>query len=58
MPVAPVPLNRWHDLGQRVLAGGQIITDANNPVSRDFAETEMVNRRYVVEALPGAFFMN
>ena len=48
----PVPVD------QRILAGGRIITDANNPVARDFAETELINRRYVVEALPGAFFMN
>ena len=45
-------------IDQRLLEHGRVITDANNPVAMDFAETQLINRRYVVEALPAAFFVN
>lgn len=48
----PVPID------QQVLGEGRVITDASNPVANDFAATQLINRRYVVEALPAAFFMN
>lgn len=48
----PLPLN------QDLLAGGRVITDASNPVTADFAEVQLVNRRNVIEAVPAAFFAN
>jgi spermidine synthase len=48
----PIPLD------QRLLAHGRTITDANNPVAMDLAASQLINRRYVVEALPSAFFVN
>ncbi len=48
----PIPLE------QRLLDHGRVITDADNPVAMDFAESQLINRRYVVEALPAAFFLN
>jgi spermidine synthase len=48
----PIPLD------QQLLDGGRIITDADNPVAMDLADSQMINRRYVVEALPPAFFLN
>ena len=45
-------------LDQQLLAGGRVITDASNPAAMDFAESQLVNRRYVIEALPAAFFVN
>ena len=49
---APQPLN------QSLLEHGRVITDASNPVATDFAVSQLINRRYVVEALPAAFFVN
>ena len=48
----PIPLD------QQLLAHGRVITDANNPVAMDLAASQMINRRYVIEALPAAFFVN
>ena len=48
----PLPLD------QELLAHGRIITDASNPVAMDFADSQLINRRYVIEALPAAFFVN
>jgi hypothetical protein len=48
----PIPLD------QQLLAQGRVITDADNPVPMDLAESQMINRRYAVEALPAAFFVN
>jgi spermidine synthase len=48
----PLPLE------QRLLAHGRVITDADNPVAMDLADSQLINRRYVVEALPPAFFLN
>ncbi len=45
-------------LDQRLLEHGRTITDANNPVAMDLAASQLINRRYVVEALPAAFFVN
>ena len=43
---------------QQLLRDGRVITDANNPVAADMASSQLVNRRYVVDALPAAFFVN
>ena len=48
----PIPLD------QQLLAHGRVITDASNPVAMDLADSQLINRRYVVEALPPAFFVN
>jgi spermidine synthase len=45
-------------LDQQLLANGRVITDADNPATNDFAESQMINRRYAIEALPAAFFVN
>ena len=45
-------------LDQTLLASGRLITDADNPVAMDLANSQLVNRRHVVEALPAAFFLN
>jgi spermidine synthase len=45
-------------LDQQLLREGRVITDANNPVAADMASSQLVNRRYVIEALPAAFFVN
>ncbi len=45
-------------LDQQLMRDGRVITDANNPVAADMASSQLVNRRYVVEALPAAFFVN
>jgi len=45
-------------LDEQLLRDGRVITDANNPVAADMASSQLVNRRYVVEALPAAFFVN
>jgi spermidine synthase len=45
-------------LDQRLLAHGRAITDSSNPVAMDLAASQLINRRYVVEALPAAFFVN
>jgi len=45
-------------LDQGLLEHGRVITDADNPVAMDLAESQLINRRYVVEALPAAFFVN
>jgi len=45
-------------LDQQLLEHGRVITDADNPVAMDLAESQLVNRRYVIEALPAAFFVN
>lgn len=45
-------------LDQQLLREGRVITDANNPVAADMASNQMINRRYVIEALPAAFFVN
>jgi spermidine synthase len=48
----PIPLD------QQLLAEGRVITDARNPAGADFAEKQLINRRWVVESLPPAFFVN
>jgi len=48
----PIPLD------QGLLAQGRVITDADNPVAMDLADSQLINRRYVIEALPAAFFVN
>ena len=48
----PIPLD------QQLLEHGRIVTDASNPVAMDFADSQLINRRYVIEALPPAFFVN
>jgi spermidine synthase len=45
-------------LDQDLLAHGRVITDSDNPVATDLALTQMINRRYVIEAMPAPFFMN
>ena len=45
-------------LDQQLLRDGRVITDAINPVAADMASSQLVNRRYVIEALPPAFFVN
>ena len=45
-------------LDQHLLAQGRVITDASNPVAMDLAESQLINRRYVIDALPAAFFVN
>ncbi|HEV7819693.1 MAG TPA: hypothetical protein VGO84_00840, partial [Burkholderiales bacterium] len=45
-------------LDQHLLQNGRAITDASNPVAMDLANSQLINRRYVVEALPAAFFVN
>jgi spermidine synthase len=45
-------------LDQQLLRDGRVITDANNPVAADMASSQLINRRYVIEALPAAFFVN
>ena len=45
-------------LNQQLLDQGRVITDADNPVAMDLADSQMINRRHVVDALPPAFFMN
>ena len=51
-------LREPHPLDQQLLRDGLVITDANNPVAADMAASQLINRRYVVEALPAAFFVN
>ena len=58
LPVIAAMLRNPIALDQRLLAYGRAITDANNPVAMDLAESQLLNRRYVVEALPAAFFVN
>jgi len=58
LPVIAAMLRNPIPLDQRLLAYGRAITDANNPVAMDLAESQLLNRRYVVEALPAAFFVN
>ncbi len=45
-------------LDLQLLEHGRVITDARNAMPADFAESQMINRRYVIEALPAAFFVN
>ncbi len=45
-------------LDQQLLEHGRVITDAINAMPADFAASQMVNRRYVLESLPPAFFVN
>ncbi len=58
VPTVRAMLHNPIALDQRLLAHGRMITDANNPVAMDLAKSQLVNRRYVVEALPAAFFVN
>jgi spermidine synthase len=51
-------LRQPRPLDQQLLKDGRIITEANNPVAADMAASQLINRRYVVEALPAAFFVN
>jgi spermidine synthase len=51
-------LRKPRPLDQQLLLDGHVITDASNPVSSDMAASQLINRRYVVEALPAAFFVN
>ena len=45
-------------LDNELLAGGRVITDAINPAADDLASAQMANRKYSIEALPAAFFVN
>ena len=45
-------------LDQQLLAHGRVVTDADNPAAADFAASQLINRRYVIEAMPRAFFVN
>ena len=45
-------------LDQHLLAQGRVITDASNPVATDLAVSQLINRRYIIDALPAAFFVN
>jgi hypothetical protein len=45
-------------LDQQLLEHGRVITDAGNPAAADFAASQLINRRYVIDALPAAFFVN
>jgi len=58
LPVLSAMLKAPRPLDQRLLEHGRIITDASNPVMTDFAASQLMNRRYVIEAMPAAFFVN
>jgi hypothetical protein len=58
LPVLSAMLRDPIPLDQQLLAHGRVITDADNPVAMDLAVSQMINRRYVIEALPAAFFVN
>ena len=58
LPTLTAMLRKPIALDQRLLEHGRVITDADNPVATDFATSQMINRRYVVEALPATFFVN
>ncbi|MDB5807940.1 MAG: hypothetical protein JWN94_62 [Betaproteobacteria bacterium] len=58
LPTITAMLRKPIALDQRLLEHGRTITDANNPVAMDLAQSQLLNRRYVVEALPSAFFVN
>ena len=58
MPTVTAMLRNSIPFVQRLLAHGRTITDSNNPVAMDLAANQLINRRYVVEALPSAFFVN
>lgn len=45
-------------LDQQLLEHGRVITDARNARPADFAASQLINRRYALEALPAAFFVN
>ena len=45
-------------LDQQLLEHGRMITDAGNPAAADLAASQLINRRYVVDALPAAFLVN
>jgi len=51
-------LKHPRELDQQLLQDGRVITDAANPAAMDFAQTQLVNRRYVIDVLPAAFFVN
>ncbi len=51
-------LNEPRPLDLRLLENGRVITDARNAMPADFAKSQMINRRYVIESLPAAFFVN
>ncbi len=58
LPTLSAMLRKPIPLDQRLLAHGRAITDSNNPVAMDLAASQLINRRYIVEALPAAFFVN
>ena len=49
---APVPLT------PNLFEGGRIVTDAVNPAAHDFAQTQLIYRKSVVEGLPPEMFLN
>ena len=49
---APVPLT------PDLFAGGRVVTDAVNPAAHDFAQTQLIYRKSVVEGLPKEMFLN
>ena len=49
---APVPLT------PELLAGGRIVTDAVNPAAHEFAQTQMIYRKSVVEGIPSEMLLN
>ena len=51
-------LRNPHPLDQQLLEHGRVITDASNPVATDLAASQLINRHYIIDALPAAFFVN
>ncbi len=49
---APRPLD------QQLLESGRVITDSRNTVTDDVAESQLIHRRSVLQALPAAFLVN
>ncbi len=46
------------DIGEALLAGGTIVTDAHNAAAHDLALTEVIYRRAVVESVPPEMLLN
>ena len=51
-------LRQPRPLDLQLLEHGRVITDARNAMPADFARSQMINRRYLVDILPAAFFLN
>lgn len=51
-------MTRPLELNRRLLDQGEIVTDALNRAAHDVAESQLVFRRSVVQALPAAFLVN